>query len=200
MSERIPEKPQAANKQAKPKKPRKKHVCPLRVVHPPELLARARHLYEKTRTPVKDIWRMLGLNETGFYRRVARFGWVGRRYNPALQPYLSRTRVRGHEPPMTPMTPLPAASAMARAKPDRSCGAPCEGLAACAARRDLILRLTDAAAQQEKVIDAVQQAFLALGGPPHQRQAEGHAWLVQELASAQDTLRALDHVLRARVR
>lgn len=173
---------------------RRKDEARLRIARPPELLAKARHLYERTRTPVQEIWTLLDMDAPAFYRRVAHFGWVKRRNNPALQPPLSRTRIRRAQPrsdaPSVPLE-IPVAA---------GCGTACTGLATCAARNDLLAQLMRCADRQALIINAAHRKFLALGGPPHQRQMEGHAWLLQELASARDTLRALDHIIRARVR
>jgi hypothetical protein len=45
----------------------------------PELLAKARYLYEHTLAPVDDIAAMLGMSKTPFYRRVQEGGWTPRR-------------------------------------------------------------------------------------------------------------------------
>lgn len=45
----------------------------------PELLAKARYLYEHTLAPVDDIAAMLGMSKTPFYRRVQQGGWTPRR-------------------------------------------------------------------------------------------------------------------------
>ena len=45
----------------------------------PELLGKARYLYEHTLAPVDDIAAMLGMSKTPFYRRVQQGGWTPRR-------------------------------------------------------------------------------------------------------------------------
>ncbi len=50
-----------------------------KVVHPPEILARVRYLYENTVTPVGDLVAMLGLSRSNFYKRVYEGKWKRRR-------------------------------------------------------------------------------------------------------------------------
>lgn len=53
-------------------------IMPSLIVIPPEKVAQARHLYEGTSVPVRDIAAFLGLGTTTFMRRVKRWRWRAR--------------------------------------------------------------------------------------------------------------------------
>lgn len=142
---------------------------PLRKTHPPELRAKARRLYETTRTPVATIIAMLGIHVTAFYRRVKRWGWRRRRDNPRLQPPFSVSRTRRLQ---TSVPPVPETA-------PASCGA---------SPADIIARLDAMAERHADCIAKVHRRFHARGGKRLMRQETGYARLTASIAHSRSLL------------
>lgn len=155
---------------------------PLRKPCSPQVMARARRLYETTRTPVTEICALLGVGIVTFYRRVKRWGWTRRWDNPRLQPPFSRSRSRravyprlsGDTPDERPEIPLP-------------CGL-CDGLRLCAARRAAIAQLDAVAMRHAAFVTTVHKSFNRQRGRQLVREEEGFAHMMAGLASSRNAL------------
>jgi len=61
-------------------------MAPRKREFPPEKIAQAREMYEKTSVPIHDIAAFLGIARNTLHNRINEWGWVKRRYDAPVQP------------------------------------------------------------------------------------------------------------------